>query len=181
MHSSSRLLCDNRTVSLIYLVKTKAQKFNVSRFQPETLPAIEANNRENTFIIYKPLVPIIGNQRGDKSRVTSKKIPRNPFLLFLNPDVDVLLMISALTCAVFYAVLATISSLFVTVYPFLSETTIGLCFLAMGGGMAVGSSVIGRILDLEYRRLRKKIEVTATSNQNLDEMYPLEYVGVLLY
>ena len=81
----------------------------------------------------------------------------NPFLLFLYPDVTLVLVFNALVYSEFYAVTATISTLFQKTYPFLSETATGLCFLAIGGGMMVGGVVNGEVLDYEYRRIQRRM------------------------
>ncbi|KDR74378.1 hypothetical protein GALMADRAFT_250288 [Galerina marginata CBS 339.88] len=150
-------------------------------FQPETLPAIADSKRNDLFVVYRPVLPIIGrNKPSVKAPSTPRpKVPRNPFRLFLNPDVDVLLAISALTCAVFYGILATVSSLFARAYPSLNEIEIGLCFLAFGGGTILGSTITGRMLDRDYRRFKKNAEAQhpgAESGIDLtkEESFPLE-------
>ncbi|KAF8955576.1 MFS general substrate transporter [Flammula alnicola] len=155
-------------------------------FQPETLHSIVERGRDQIFIVYRPVIPIIVGRAPTRAPVASKvKIPRNPFLLFLNPDVDVLLLISAIACAVYYGVIATISTLFVATYPFLSETTVGLCFMAIGGGMILGSSITGRVLDAEYRRFKKRVQsrLTGSTDQvdlNQEESFPLEQARLRL-
>lgn len=152
------------------------------RFQPETLQSITDRGRANIYLIYQPVIPIIGRNAPPKppNARTPAKVPRNPFALFLNPDVDVLLYISAIACAVYYGVTATISTLFVQTYPFLNETTIGLCYLAIGGGMIVGSSFTGRILDGEYQRFKRKalelVDDESAVNLNKEDSFPLEEV-----
>ena len=147
------------------------------------MKSIHERGRANIFLIYRPVVPIIGrNAPPVPPRAPSAiKIPRNPFALFLNPDVDVLLVISAFGCAVYYAVTATISTLFIQTYPSLNETTIGLCYLAIGGGMIVGSSITGRVLDMEYQRFKARAQARiqgdpAAVNLNQEEGFPLEKV-----
>ena len=149
------------------------------------MKSIHERGRANIFLIYRPVVPVIGrNAPPVPPRAPSAiKIPRNPFALFLNPDVDVLLVISAFGCAVYYAVTATISTLFIQTYPSLNETTIGLCYLAIGGGMIVGSSITGRVLDMEYQRFKARAQARiqgdpAAVNLNQEEGFPLEKVRV---
>ncbi|KAF9476062.1 MFS general substrate transporter [Pholiota conissans] len=149
-------------------------------FQPETLRSVTESSRAEIPIIYKPVLPIIGRGRRSPpppSSAPKVKVPKNPFALFLNPDVDVLLFLSAIGCAVYYGIIATISTLFVTAYPYLTETTIGLCYLSIGGGMIVGSTLTGRILDKEYRRFKAKAEARfgeGAVNMNQEENFPLE-------
>ncbi|KJA29580.1 hypothetical protein HYPSUDRAFT_174289 [Hypholoma sublateritium FD-334 SS-4] len=155
-------------------------------FQPETLKSISDRGLSNLYIIYRPVIPVIGRNAVPKptSRPATVKVSRNPFGLFLNPDVDVLLLISAIGCAVYYGVTATLSTLFIKTYPFLTETTIGLCYLAMGGGMIAGGSITGRLLDIEYRRFKEKAQAklsdqSETINLNREENFPLEKVSAV--
>ncbi|KAF9532127.1 MFS general substrate transporter [Crepidotus variabilis] len=127
-------------------------------FQPETLRTRVESGRDNTPIMHKPIIPIIGRKKPlapRQSPTLTPRIAKNPFRIFLNVDVDILLGISALACAVFYGVLASISSLFVQFYPYLTEIDVGLCFLGIGGGMAIGSTVMGKVLDIEYQRIKR--------------------------
>ena len=55
-----------------------------------------------------------------------------------------------------YTITATISSAFAKIYPHLSETVLGLCYLPTGAGMIIGSTVTGKVLDLEYDRIKQR-------------------------
>jgi hypothetical protein len=61
------------------------------------------------------------------------------------------LVLNAMSYAVFFGVVSSLSTLFKNAYPFLDELRIGLCFLSIGGAMAGGTGVIGRILDWRYK------------------------------
>lgn len=108
--------------------------------------------------------------------------PRRPFInplrLFFYPEVTLLLIFNGIVYAVFYGVTASISTLFQRVYPFLNETDIGLCFLAIGGGMLIGSVCNGKLLDREYRVVREKLIRTGAlspEDSGRDENFPIEY------
>jgi hypothetical protein len=156
------------------------------RLQPETLKSVVEKGRDQILILYRPVIPIIGRrqvaQGPPSSRVATVKISRNPFGLFLHPDILLLLAINAFSTAVFYTTNASISVLFSAAYPFLNETKIGLCFIAIGGGTAVGSIVIGPLLDWEYRTFKKRAEtrITAleltTDDITKENDFPLEQV-----
>lgn len=77
---------------------------------------------------------------------------RNPFLVFGQLDVVILLAGNAVVNSLFYAVATTASPLFTEHYPSLSETDIGLTFIAIGGGMFAGTIFAGRLLDWTWRR-----------------------------
>lgn len=102
--------------------------------------------------IYRPLIPMIG--RGRLSPTSGEKPPQKPFInplrLFAYPDVVLLLFSNGVICAVYYGITATIAVLFERSYPFLTETDIGLCYLAGGGGTIFGSLFAGKLLDKDY-------------------------------
>lgn len=91
--------------------------------------------------------------------------------------------------AVYYAVwqmsITAMSSLFKERYG-LSETQIGLTFIANGVGSMIGTTVTGQILDKDYRRVKAKYEarsaqsavecgnVSSLSTINLQDHFPLE-------
>ncbi|KAJ7061611.1 MFS general substrate transporter [Mycena amicta] len=81
--------------------------------------------------------PVIGGSRPPPTPF------QNPLHLFLQPAVDLILFITVVV----------ISSLFHVRYPQLNQTELGLCFLSLGMGMAVGSVIAGSILDWAKRRL----------------------------
>jgi len=151
--------------------------------QPETLHHIVDSGKDTTFLVYRPVIPIIGRKDAPRSITTSPapkaNTPRNPFRLFLNPDVSLMLAINGIMFTVFYGILVPLSSLFVTTYPFLNQTTIGACFISIGGGTVFGSWSSGHILDIEYQRFKRKVEKEhADSRRGVDiskeENFPLE-------
>ncbi|KAM5540996.1 hypothetical protein V8D89_005307 [Ganoderma adspersum] len=125
---------------------------------PETLRAMCGNGSVPPPKAYMPLIPIIGpkSQEPDYSSRGARRGFANPLLLLLYPDVALLLFFNGLVYSEFYAITATISTLFQTTYPFLNETNIGLCFLANGGGMLVGGIITGKLLDADYRRIKRR-------------------------
>jgi predicted MFS family arabinose efflux permease len=153
--------------------------------QPETLKSVIEDGRNWIPILYQPVIPIIGrkfSQGPTVAREATAKVFRNPFRLFLQPDILLLLAINAIVFAVFYGINASISSLFSAAYTFLNETTIGLCYLAAGGGMIMASIIMGRVLDWEYQTFRKRAEsrITAleltTAGITKEDFFPLEQV-----
>ena len=92
--------------------------------QPETLKSIVEEGRDRIPIIYQPVIPIIGriSQGPTVAREVTAKVYRNPFRLFLQPDILLLLALNAIVNAVFYGLNTSISTLFSAAYPFLNET-----------------------------------------------------------
>jgi predicted MFS family arabinose efflux permease len=141
-------------------------------------------------ILYKPIVPLIGKEASlsipTHLHGQRKRTFKNPFLIFRNLDIIMYLATSAITCTVFYGTLAPISSLFKRSYPFLTEIELGLCFLGMGFGMTLGSFTMGRILDSEYARFKRRLEAPATNEEAApgdttvsslkEDFFPLELV-----
>ncbi|KAH9964193.1 MFS general substrate transporter [Russula dissimulans] len=125
-------------------------------FLPETLRAIVGNGSIPAEWIYMPSIPVIGRHR--KMKESNERPPRkqftNPLLMFTYPDVFVLLLLNGTCYAVLYGVTASLSVIFARIYPYLTETDLGLCFLPSGGGMFIGTSVSGKLLDTWYRRIR---------------------------
>ena len=77
------------------------------------------------------------NRLGSSSVDKPPKKPfANPLRLLTYPDVLLLLFYNGVVYAAFYGVTASLSVVFKTSYPFLSETDIGLCYLAIGGGVS---------------------------------------------
>lgn len=87
--------------------------------------------------------------------LSTKKQSINPFILFTYPDVVIALLFTGVIYSVNYSIMATISSAFSDVYPWLSETLLGICYLPTGLGMIVGTQVTGRLLDHEYAKIKK--------------------------
>ena len=152
--------------------------------QPETLKSVVEEGRNRIPILYQPVIPIIGRQVSQRPTVAwgvTAKAFRNPFGLFLQPDILLLLALNALVFAVFYGINASISSLFSAAYPFLDETKIGLCYLAIGGGMTLATLIMGRVLDWEYQTFRKRaerritVELT-TTDITKEDLFSLEQV-----
>ena len=60
---------------------------------------------------------------------------------------------------------------------------IGLCYLSIGGGMALGSLLNGRMLDAQYQAFRKKADAQRSEEAipvdwHQEVSFPLEKVGV---
>jgi multidrug resistance protein len=130
-------------------------------FLPETLRSIAGNGSIPVPKRLRALVPIVGrkaaHEKYDPATQIKSKHSVNPFVLFTYPDVIVLLTFTGIVYAVNYTITATISSSFAKIYPQLSETVIGLCYLPTGAGMIIGSTMTGKMLDWEYRRIKKSL------------------------
>ncbi|KIJ66317.1 hypothetical protein HYDPIDRAFT_86715 [Hydnomerulius pinastri MD-312] len=153
-------------------------------FLPETLRQRVGDGSIIPPLLYRPLIPLVGVGRKDPAAKKPDLRPlSNPLLLFTHLDVINLLVFNAILYSVFYAVNTTISTLFQTTYPFLTETDIGLCFLSIGGGMMIGSLVTGKLLDLDYKKIKAQLVKLAEADPDKrltaedvtkDENFPIE-------
>lgn len=79
--------------------------------------------------------------------------------------------------AVYFAVVASLASLFEVAYPFLDGTRIGLCYLAIGGIMTLGTSFVGKYLDLRYKQEEKRLREILTTAGDLENRLLVEGVN----
>ncbi|EIM79911.1 MFS general substrate transporter [Stereum hirsutum FP-91666 SS1] len=145
------------------------------RFLPETLHSIVGDGSTKPSAIYCPLIPLVGRHRQRPLRSAPqppshdskpKKPFTNPLKAFTHPDIVLILLYTGIINAASYSVSASISTLFVTTYPWLSQTDLGLVFLAMGGGMMAGSVAVGRFLDWEYGRVGRALGKKKETDNN---------------
>lgn len=123
--------------------------------------------------IHKAPVPLVG-PREKRPAATSPKpqqqAPINPFPILAYPDILITLIFTGVMFAVNYTVSSTISSSFASAYPWLSETVLGLVYLPTGGGMIIGGTLTGKLLDWDYARIKKK-----TGHDEHSPEFPKEY------
>ncbi|TQN64674.1 Itaconate transport protein [Colletotrichum shisoi] len=143
-------------------------------FLPETLRNLVGNGSVSLGGVYVPLLPVVGrSRRKNRPAARSKAGVRpsiNPFVILVYPDVAITLAFTGIVYAVNNTVVTTIASSFVWVYPWLSETALGLCYLPTGFGLIVGSTLTGKILDWDYARIKKRVEASDGACQ-----FPKEY------
>ncbi|KAH7411833.1 major facilitator superfamily domain-containing protein [Phaeosphaeria sp. MPI-PUGE-AT-0046c] len=130
-------------------------------FLPETLRSVAGNGSTPVPKHLRAIVPIVGrkvsHEAFDPATQTKSKHSVNPFVILTYPDVIVLLTFTGIVYAVNYTITATISSSFSRIYPWLSETALGLCYLPTGAGMILGSTMTGKMLDWEYSRIKNRM------------------------
>ncbi|KAK9492137.1 major facilitator superfamily domain-containing protein [Lipomyces doorenjongii] len=88
-------------------------------------------------------------------------------------DVCIVLVANGLIYTGFYCVTVGFSSQMATVYN-LTALKIGLCFLPYGAGCSIGSIVIGRLLDYEFRKFARKSGYGDGRSVRQNPDFPLE-------
>lgn len=109
------------------------------------------------------------------SRFLALPNPFIPFMYVLEKDVFCLLMYNSLQYFGFYAVLVSMSSLFASIYG-LNDLQIGLCYIANGFGCVCGSLSTGRLLNWEFQRTVKRLNIDpkAARRGRMDPSFPIE-------
>ncbi|KZT34073.1 MFS general substrate transporter [Sistotremastrum suecicum HHB10207 ss-3] len=138
---------------------------------PETLRSLVGDGSIPPPRFLRPVIRFGNYTTGNNSQRPPKKPWANPARLFVNPDVVLILLPNAVVCAVYYGVSTTISILFQQKYPFLTQTDIGLCYIAIGGGCIPGSYVNGKLLDRHYKAAEReyKAKKAESSSENPEE------------
>ncbi|KAF1844623.1 MFS general substrate transporter [Cucurbitaria berberidis CBS 394.84] len=158
-----------RSIFWCIVIMVAACLLCIALFLPETLRSIAGNGSIPVPRRLRAIVPLVGckatQEAFDPESRTKPKHSVNPFVLFTYPDVIVLLSFTGIVYAVNYTITATISSAFAKNYPHLSETVLGLCYLPVGAGMIIGSTMTGKMLDWEYARIKA----------NADDKFTIEY------
>ncbi|EPS39045.1 hypothetical protein H072_7180 [Dactylellina haptotyla CBS 200.50] len=113
---------------------------------------------------------------GQYKRTVRDMIP-NPFrsvLILFNKDVSIILFVMSVYYAAFYAVMASLPSLFKDIYGY-NELQVGLCYLAFGAGAILVSLVNGKILDRDFQVVANNRGITV-DRKNMADMskFPLE-------
>lgn len=130
--------------------------------------SIVGNGSVRPPAFWRPIIPVVGRSLDYSDTKPPPKPLRNPFVLFTYFDILALLFFNGILYAVFYGVTATISELFQTAYPSLNETEVGLCYLAIGGGMLIGTVTNGKLLDYEYQVIKRSIIRKAQEDSEKD-------------
>lgn len=159
MHSGCSMLYFHSHVRLRSIYQLQMLCWCPLRLLPETLRSLVGNGSYLPSPIYRPLFPFIGRGRVGTSSTDKPGVKpfQNPLRLLINPDILLLLVSNGLVCAVFYGITASISVLFSNSYPFLTQTDIGLCFIAIGGGNILGSILIGWFMNRDYHTIKRKM------------------------
>ncbi|KAH7338906.1 MFS general substrate transporter [Rhizoctonia solani] len=132
---------------------------------PETLRAIVGDGSKPPQKWNRTPIPILGRKAsktsasGEHPAPTPRKgaNPLRVFRVFTQPDVVLVLICTGINYSLFYSVTTTTSPLFLSTYPSLTQTTVGLCFITYGVGGTLGSVVMGKLLDYDWRKMEERL------------------------
>ncbi|KAJ5993865.1 hypothetical protein N7451_009589 [Penicillium sp. IBT 35674x] len=96
---------------------------------------------------------------GEKKRIDLT----GPFCILIRKHAAPIIVFLAIYYAVWQMSITAMSSLFNDRYG-LSETQIGLTFIANGVGSMVGTLITGKILDMDYRKIKTEFEARSAAN-----------------
>ncbi|KAK0357540.1 hypothetical protein LTR57_002452 [Friedmanniomyces endolithicus] len=100
--------------------------------------------------------------------------PLNTLHILLEKDVALLLLYNSLVYCAFYDVMASAPQLFAETYGY-DALQIGLCFLPFGCGCFLAPALVGKAMDINFRRNAKKIGYTIVKGKANDlRNFPLE-------
>jgi multidrug resistance protein len=160
---------------------------------PETLRSIVANGSRvpTSWILKSPLnlYQKTSSVRWNRN-VTSEELPprkridlTGPLRILVSKQAGPIIVFLAVYYAVWQMSITAMSSLFADRYG-LSETQIGLTFIANGVGSMVGTLITGKILNFDYRRVEARHKAVAThelhqnstvgERSSVNEDFPIE-------
>ncbi|OTA99020.1 hypothetical protein M426DRAFT_325526 [Hypoxylon sp. CI-4A] len=161
---------------------------------PETLRSIVANGSRTPsnpiarypLQVYQKTTKVEWNPEATPELAARKHVDlTGPFRILISKQAAPIIVFLAIYYAVWQMSITAISSLFEDRYG-LGETQIGLTFIANGVGSMVGTLITGKILDLDYRRVKAKHEApviqadaetgnsVADDTNSQDGQFPLE-------
>ncbi|KAI9254057.1 major facilitator superfamily domain-containing protein [Sporodiniella umbellata] len=145
-----------RWIFWILLILGASSLLLVGFFSPETLRSLVGNGSG-----YANPTPWQWIKHGRNIPARQPRAPWlfwAPFRCLLAVDVLILLLYNGIHYAGYYAYLSSTTKQFSIHFPYLSELQIGICFLSQGVGTILGSFVRGRVLDRDYRAIRRWVE-----------------------
>ena len=122
-------------------------------------------------------------RRAGQAELASKRNLRIPnplktLHIIMEKDVAVILLYQSLFYAAFYTVMATVPNLFQEIYHY-NDLQIGLCYIPLGIGGILGSVGIGKILDLNYKRVARANNFTVDRRRGDDlRNFPIEHARI---
>lgn len=140
---------------------------------PETLRSIVSNGSlepENAFL--KHPLRTYQNHTSTQYSASTTELPKRkqidllgPLRILTSKQAAPIIIFLAIYYAVWQMSITAMSTLFHDRYG-LSETHIGLTFIANGVGSMIGTLITGKILDIDYRRVKAKYTTSSSETGN---------------
>lgn len=111
-----------------------------------------------------------------RPRKTEWKFPNplNAIAIVFQKETGLVLLCNAIIICGYYVIAASIPKLFNDIYGY-NEYQIGLCFLPYGMGSALASIMNGHIVDWNYKRIAKKLDISIQKDKEGDlKDFPIE-------
>jgi MFS family permease len=162
---------------------------------PETLRSIVANGSRTPsnplarypLSVYQMITKIKWDSAAAQPQLTARKSidVTGPFRILISKHAAPIIVFLAIYYAVWQMSITAMSTLFEDRYG-LGEIQIGLTFIANGAGSMIGTLVTGKILDMDYRRVKAIHESQSTpthleagndisrSTTNPEDHFPIE-------
>ncbi|KAI1453214.1 MFS general substrate transporter [Annulohypoxylon moriforme] len=150
---------------------------------PETLRSIVANGSRTPpnpiasfpLRLYQKTTKVQWNPEAPNSQPAERKRidVTGPLRILISKHAAPIIIFLAIYYAVWQMSITAMSSLFEERYG-LTETQIGLTFIANGAGSMIGTLIAGKILDIDYRRVKAQHEARSAQTDNSDDSFPLE-------
>ncbi|KAF5965020.1 major facilitator family transporter [Fusarium bulbicola] len=148
---------------------------------PETLRSIVGNgSREPTHAlakyplrVYQKTTKVVWHNVAVSASPAAKKHIdiAGPLRILISKQAAPIIVFLAVYCAVWQMSITAMSSLFEDKYG-LTETQIGLTFIANGVGSMVGTLITGKILNIDYRRFKARHDARIASINTGDGVEP---------
>ncbi|KAM0418658.1 hypothetical protein ACHAPT_012461 [Fusarium lateritium] len=147
---------------------------------PETLRAVVGNGSQTPanpltkfpLTVYQKTTKIHWDQ-GPQEPAGRKHVDiTGPLRILFSKQAAPIILFLAIYYAVWQMSITAMSTLFETTYG-LGETQVGLTFIANGVGSIIGTLITGKILDIDYRRVKAQHDSHPVSEASQSE-FPLE-------
>lgn len=138
---------------------------------PESLRALVGDGSLRPYGIWRTLIPLhmvddsLEGTDAEKQHTHRMNPPPKlnlqsmgfdrPWRAFLQPDLALMILSFAIPFGVYTMVTSSLSPALTNVYHY-NSIEVGLCYMPLGIGSALGSILAGKLLDFEYRRAFQK-------------------------
>ncbi|RMJ09576.1 hypothetical protein CDV36_010816 [Fusarium kuroshium] len=148
---------------------------------PETLRAIVGNGSQTPsnpltqfpLTIYQRMTKTHWDQVPQEPTARKHIDITGPIRILASKHAAPIIFFLAIYYAVWQMSITAMSTLFETKYN-LGETEVGLTFIANGVGSIIGTLITGKILDIDYRRVKAQHDSSITDPEANQSEFPLE-------